>query len=43
MEVAERTYQRFIDFIGSESRIPIGRGFSEGQPYCPELNNIEHI
>ena len=25
--------QRFIDFIGSESRIPIGRGFSEGQPY----------
>ena len=23
--------QRFIDFISSESRIPIGRGFSEGQ------------
>ena len=33
--------QHFIDFIGSESRIPIGRGFSEGQLFpCVKRKHV---
>jgi len=32
--------QRFIDFIVSESLIPIGRGFSEGHPFLILLSMV---